>query len=117
MPYEPSPTRPVVVILTSPDDLYLALEQAAQQLMGMNDTNQANINAFVAWYHGQQTAFQTGRSNIEPPSPPAAAEVWINSYFPTRVEANRFLQDANSIDCMIQSGHPGPCPDTTTTWP
>jgi hypothetical protein len=107
----------MVVALTNPEDLDLALQQTAQQLKSMDDTNQSNINAFIGWNHSQETAFQTGQSNINPPTPEAAAYVWINKYFPTQIMENRYLNGFNAISCMIQSGHPGPCPVTTTTWP
>jgi hypothetical protein len=115
--YTPPLTEPVVVTLTNPEDLYLALQQTAQQLMGMDDTDQANVNAFIAWYHSQETAFQAGQSNIKPPTPEAAAYLWISKYFPKQISENRFLNGFNAVTCMIQSGHPGPCPVTTTTWP
>jgi hypothetical protein len=102
-----------VVILTNPIDLTVDLQQAAQQLIGQNDTNQANVQAFVDSYHHQETAFQTGQTNVQPATPQAAAQAWINQYFPTQVEANRFLQDSNAIDCMIKND--GPCPSSNGT--
>lgn len=117
----PPVTSERVVSLTNPEDLYYALEQTAQQLMGGNDADHANVDAFIAWYHQQEAAFQTGQTNVEPPTPRAAAQYWINTYFPTQVEGNNFLKVNGAITCMIQNSGPGPCPTSgstpTTMWP
>jgi hypothetical protein len=109
----PVATAPPIVNLTNPADLYYALEQAAQQQMGRNDIDQADINAFIASYHEQETAYQTGQTDIQPPSAYGAAVTWIDDHYPTQVAANRFLNDSNAINCMIQDGGPGPCPPSS----
>jgi hypothetical protein len=108
----PPTTITPVVALTNPDDLYAALEQAAQQLMGMN-VNQAGLDSFIAWYHQQQTGYQTGQTGITPAAPYDAAIAWINKNYPTQVLAYRYLNDANAINCMIRDAGPGPCPTAT----
>jgi hypothetical protein len=112
----PSSTIPYtpVVALTNPGDLYYSLEQAAQQLIGMN-VNQPGLNDFIAWYHQQQTAYQTGQTDISPAAPYDAAVAWIDQNYPTQVLANRYLNDANAINCMIKTGRSGPCPASPAT--
>ena len=101
---------PIVVTLTNPIDLEYALQQQAQQLMGMNDSSQTDINSFVAWYQGLESNYQRGYSNVQPPSVSAAAYQWISQRFRIQIEAYRFSQAANSVNCMIQNGGPGSCP-------
>ena len=104
-----------VVTLTNPDDLSVALEQAAQQLMGMNDPSATDVQAFINWYHAQEVAFETGQSNVEPPTPADGADYWIRQQYPEQVAANNYLGAYNVIQCMIASGGIAGCAATTTT--
>ena len=109
-PYVPPATEAPVVTLTNPEDLNYALEREAQQLMGMNVTNESDVQAFINWYHSQEIAFQTHETNVEPPTTFAAARTWIMDNYRTQVEAYGFLQAGSAVNCMIQNGGPGPCP-------
>jgi hypothetical protein len=84
--------------------------------MGMNDPSQPDIQAFIANYQSDETAYQTGQTNVEPPIPQVAATAWIDTHYPIQVAANEYLSLANAVNCMIRNGGT-PCPDSPTTGP
>lgn len=83
--------------------------------MGMNDSSQTDVDNFIAWYHKEETAYQTGQTNLLPPTLSAAGDTSINQHFSTQVAGYRFLQGANGVNCMIKNAGLGPCPTSPAT--
>jgi len=66
-----------VVVLTSDVTLKQALERAAYDILGCGACYK-DLSGFIADYHAQERAFQTGATSYRPPEPYTAAIAWLD---------------------------------------
>lgn len=101
VPPAPVRARPVVV-LTDPLTLRHALTDAGTKVLGRGRFPEADVVAFVSWYHAKESD-----TRVKPAAPAIAAESWLRERYPNEAYAHDMAEQYENFSGMLNGSGPG----------